>query len=106
MHTGYICKHVNSIAPPRCARAFRFSLQTAVDCERAFLAALDGNCKTPIAGQVTERLARVFLVLPWRLCGCRMKPVHRASQGLSLPAMISLLPWRRGAVEAVAEREA
>jgi hydroxymethylbilane synthase len=23
----------------------------AVDCERAFLAALDGNCKTPIAGQ-------------------------------------------------------
>lgn len=28
-------------------------LQTAVDCERAFLAALDGNCKTPIAGQVS-----------------------------------------------------
>eukprot|EP00752_Nemacystus_decipiens_P009011 g8044.t1 len=25
--------------------------KTAVDCERAFLAALDGNCKTPIAGQ-------------------------------------------------------
>jgi len=24
---------------------------TAVDCERAFLAALDGNCRTPIAGQ-------------------------------------------------------
>lgn len=23
----------------------------AVDCERAFLAALDGNCRTPIAGQ-------------------------------------------------------
>ncbi|KAG5175843.1 chloroplast hydroxymethylbilane synthase [Tribonema minus] len=30
--------------------------KVAVDCERAFLAALDGNCKTPIAGQakVTE----------------------------------------------------
>tara|TARA_B110001452_G_scaffold146458_1_gene121758 strand:+ start:1 stop:1161 length:1161 start_codon:yes stop_codon:yes gene_type:complete len=25
--------------------------KTAVDCERAFLAALDGNCRTPIAGQ-------------------------------------------------------
>jgi hydroxymethylbilane synthase len=25
--------------------------KTAVDCERAFLGALDGNCKTPIAGQ-------------------------------------------------------
>merc|ERR1719472_168082 len=24
---------------------------TAVSCERAFLAALDGNCRTPIAGQ-------------------------------------------------------
>merc|ERR1719264_2442787 len=24
---------------------------TCVSCERAFLAALDGNCKTPIAGQ-------------------------------------------------------
>jgi len=26
---------------------------TAVSCERAFLAALDGNCKTPIAGQAS-----------------------------------------------------
>lgn len=43
----------------RCARVLLFFLQTAVDCERAFLAALDGNCKTPIAGQVTDRLARV-----------------------------------------------
>lgn len=25
--------------------------KVAVDCERAFLAALDGNCKTPIAGE-------------------------------------------------------
>jgi hydroxymethylbilane synthase len=25
--------------------------QTCVNCERAFLAALDGNCRTPIAGQ-------------------------------------------------------
>merc|ERR1712127_67697 len=25
--------------------------KACVDCERAFLAALDGNCKTPIAGQ-------------------------------------------------------
>ena len=25
--------------------------KTAVDCERAFLATLDGNCRTPIAGQ-------------------------------------------------------
>ena len=25
--------------------------KTCVDCERAFLAALDGNCRTPIAGQ-------------------------------------------------------
>jgi len=25
--------------------------KVAVDCERAFLAALDGNCRTPIAGQ-------------------------------------------------------
>ena len=25
--------------------------KAAVDCERAFLEALDGNCKTPIAGQ-------------------------------------------------------
>jgi len=25
--------------------------KTAVDCERAFLSALDGNCRTPIAGQ-------------------------------------------------------
>merc|ERR1712070_342352 len=25
--------------------------KTAVDCERAFLAVLDGNCRTPIAGQ-------------------------------------------------------
>uniref|UniRef100_A0A7S3Y7F1 hydroxymethylbilane synthase n=1 Tax=Heterosigma akashiwo TaxID=2829 RepID=A0A7S3Y7F1_HETAK len=25
--------------------------KTAVDCERAFLDTLDGNCKTPIAGQ-------------------------------------------------------
>ena len=25
--------------------------KTAVDCERAFLAELDGNCRTPIAGQ-------------------------------------------------------
>lgn len=32
------------------------TLQTAVDCERAFLAALDGNCKTPIAGQVMTGL--------------------------------------------------
>lgn len=28
-------------------------MQVAIDCERAFLAALDGNCKTPIAGQAT-----------------------------------------------------
>lgn len=25
--------------------------KVCVDCERAFLAVLDGNCKTPIAGQ-------------------------------------------------------
>ena len=31
---------------PRCRDA-----QVCVDCERAFLAALDGNCRTPIAGQ-------------------------------------------------------
>merc|ERR1712216_783730 len=27
--------------------------KVSVDCERAFLAALDGNCRTPIAGQAT-----------------------------------------------------
>lgn len=27
--------------------------KVAVDCERAFLAALDGNCRTPIAGQAS-----------------------------------------------------
>lgn len=37
---------------------FACFLQTAVDCERAFLAELDGNCKTPIAGQVLQHLLK------------------------------------------------
>jgi|TARA_B100000405_G_scaffold301016_1_gene261657 hydroxymethylbilane synthase len=32
----------------------------AVDCERAFLAALDGNCRTPIAGQAKIVDGQVF----------------------------------------------
>ncbi|KAJ8612529.1 hypothetical protein CTAYLR_003687 [Chrysophaeum taylorii] len=32
----------------------------AVACERAFLAALDGNCKTPIAGQATIQDGQIF----------------------------------------------
>ena len=32
---------------------------TAVTCERAFLAALDGNCKTPIAGQAVLKDGRL-----------------------------------------------
>lgn len=44
-----------SCSPRWCVLLLRRAtvLQTAVDCERAFLAALDGNCKTPIAGQVS-----------------------------------------------------
>ena len=30
--------------------------KTAVECERSFLAALDGSCKTPIAGEDSSRL--------------------------------------------------
>lgn len=40
----------------------------AVDCERAFLTELDGNCKTPIAGQVSfERGGKqMFATNLWR----------------------------------------
>jgi porphobilinogen deaminase len=33
----------------------------AIDCERAFLAALDGNCKTPIAGMCIYIYVRVSI---------------------------------------------
>ena len=42
--------------------------KSCVDCERAFLAALDGNCKTPIAGQARivngEMLFRGLIAMP------------------------------------------
>ena len=42
--------------------------KACVDCERAFLAALDGNCKTPIAGQARivggEMLFRGLIAMP------------------------------------------
>jgi hydroxymethylbilane synthase len=37
---------LNYLKPLSCEKTFQ-----SVTCERAFLAALDGNCKTPIAGQ-------------------------------------------------------
>ncbi len=33
----------------------------AVDCERAFLAALDGSCRTPLAGHATLKDGRISL---------------------------------------------
>lgn len=42
--------------------------KVAIDCERAFLAALDGNCKTPIAGQARilegELVFRGLIAMP------------------------------------------
>ena len=38
--------------------------KVAVDCERAFLAALDGNCRTPIAGQLLLCTQRRSVVSP------------------------------------------
>ena len=40
------------------ARIDHADTSTAVACERAFLAALDGSCKTPIAGHATVPATR------------------------------------------------
>ena len=44
------------------ARIDHADTSTAVACERAFLAALDGSCKTPIAGHARSPATRCSFV--------------------------------------------
>ena len=48
---GIQCRSDDSKALHYLAALNHKDTKTAVDCERAFLAELDGNCRTPIAGQ-------------------------------------------------------
>ena len=48
---GIQCRTDDEVAKKYLAKLNHPDTKTAVDCERAFLEELDGNCKTPIAGQ-------------------------------------------------------
>jgi hydroxymethylbilane synthase len=48
---GIQCRSDDSKALAYLAKLNHADTKTAVDCERSFLATLDGNCRTPIAGQ-------------------------------------------------------
>lgn len=48
---GIQCRTDDSKALAYLAALNHANTKTAVDCERAFLKTLDGNCRTPIAGQ-------------------------------------------------------
>ncbi|CAM9637374.1 unnamed protein product [Discosporangium mesarthrocarpum] len=48
---GIQCRENDPVMEKYLAALCHSDTKVAVDCERAFLAALDGNCKTPIAGQ-------------------------------------------------------
>jgi hydroxymethylbilane synthase len=48
---GIQCRSDDSKALAYLAKLNHVDTKMAVDCERAFLATLDGNCRTPIAGQ-------------------------------------------------------
>jgi hydroxymethylbilane synthase len=40
--------------------------KTAVECERSFLAALDGSCKTPIAGKKQNKITANQSIKAWK----------------------------------------
>jgi hydroxymethylbilane synthase len=48
---GIQCRSDDAQALKYLAALNHVATKTAVDCERSFLAELDGNCRTPIAGQ-------------------------------------------------------
>ena len=48
---GIQCRSDDTQALKYLAKLNHAPTKTAVDCERSFLATLDGNCRTPIAGQ-------------------------------------------------------
>ena len=48
---GIQCRSDDERALKYLAKLNHPDTKSAVDCERAFLATLDGNCRTPIAGQ-------------------------------------------------------
>lgn len=48
---GIQCRADDEVAKKYLAKLNHADTKTAVDCERSFLEELDGNCKTPIAGQ-------------------------------------------------------
>ena len=48
---GIQCREDDAVTQKYLAALNCEATKTCVDCERAFLAALDGNCRTPIAGQ-------------------------------------------------------
>ncbi len=50
---GIQCRSDDSAALQYLAALNHVDTKLAVECERRFLAALDGNCRTPIAGQAT-----------------------------------------------------
>lgn len=49
---GIQCRSDDSKALNYLAKLNHVNTKHAVDCERAFLAVLDGNCRTPIAGKL------------------------------------------------------
>ncbi len=52
---GIQCRADDSKALHYLAKLSHADTKVAVDCERAFLRGLDGNCRTPIAGQAVVR---------------------------------------------------
>ena len=48
---GIQCRSDDTKALNYLSKLNHWQTKEAVDCERAFLASLDGNCRTPIAGE-------------------------------------------------------
>ena len=97
---GIACREGDDASAALLARLNHPPTYAAVACERAFLAALDGSCRTPIAGhcQVVNGEAEGTLALQFD--GLVAHPdglkIHRVAKGVALPNT-------RGTPEAVVE---
>ena len=69
----------------------------ALDCERAFLAALDGSCRTPIAGYATSTGDRLYF------SGMILRPDGRETHSIAARGRGAATPLRsaRAAGDAV-----
>lgn len=78
---GIACRTDDASSRSLLAKLNHEETRVAIVCERAFLAALDGSCRTPIAGEGGSRLARTHArCVGWCRPGALWGPAYPAQQ--------------------------